>query len=539
MTEIKVLSSLAKVFPTESLSKHYSPKAFSCFSNEKLRFQVALKPRSREILTLSVDCSDSFEVFEVGYEPVLVPVWPESDDNYLSKKPGLYPDILRPLRTDELHLVPGVNTVLYFEVSPRGAGEKTLKASFLDGQGTKVGTADVRYTVLPAELPLGSVICTHWFHTDCLCDEYGFEPFTPDYWRCVENYMRVAAEHSIDSLLVPLFTPALDTCVGAERKTVQLVKVKVEDGEYSFDFDDLRKWIDIAKRSGQEYFEFSHFFTQWGAKHCPKIVAEVNGEEKTIFGWETDSLSEEYVSFLRALASALKPVLKELMIEDRCLFHVSDEPGGDQLEHYKACSAVVNELFGEYKIIDALSDFDFYSKGAIKTPVPSVSHAEEFYGKVEELWTYYCCGPISGNYTNRFIAMPSARTRALGLQMYKYDVRGFLQWGYNYWYTQLSKYRVEPYSTADADKCFPAGDGFVVYPGKNFEPVCSLRLKVFDDAFKDCAALKLLEELAGRKKALEVLESGKKITFSSYPSGEKEFFLLREKINAAIAAALG
>lgn len=44
----------------------------------------------------------------------------------------------------------------------------------------------------------------------------------------------------------------------------------------------LKKWIDISKECGIEYFEISHLFTQWGAKHAPKIMAEENGTDEPI-----------------------------------------------------------------------------------------------------------------------------------------------------------------------------------------------------------------------------------------------------------------
>ena len=85
-------------------------------------------------------------------------------------------------------------------------------------------------------------------------------------------------------LLTPVFTPPLYTAVGGERPTVQLVKVIKENNKYSFDFENFRRYINLCLNCGIEAFEISHFFTQWGAKHAPKIVATVNGKEKQIFG---------------------------------------------------------------------------------------------------------------------------------------------------------------------------------------------------------------------------------------------------------------
>ena len=130
--------------------------------------------------------------------------------------------------------------------------------------------------------------------------------------------------------------------------------------------------------------------------------------------------------------------------------------------------------------------------------------------------------------------MPLQRTRVLGMQMYKYSIKGFLHWALNFWYSQLSKSRVNPYIVSDADGSFPAGDAFVVYPGDDGEPVCSLRLKVFREAFYDLRALKLLESKTGRDNTVEILDSEGGITFSSYPKSEEWHFNKRNQINETI-----
>lgn len=48
----------------------------------------------------------------------------------------------------------------------------------------------------------------------------------------------------MNTLYTPLFTPPLDTAVGKERKTVQLVEVSLDkEGNYTFDFARLQRFI--------------------------------------------------------------------------------------------------------------------------------------------------------------------------------------------------------------------------------------------------------------------------------------------------------
>jgi len=289
---------------------------------------------------------------------------------------------------------------------------------------------------------------------------------------------------------------------------------------------------------GIEYFEMSHLFTQWGAKHAPKIiVTDKKGRKKKAFGWFTKTSSRDYDNFLRCFAKALVPFLEKKGIKDKCFFHISDEPSMEHLKTYKKRSALIAEIFPGFKVIDALSDFAFYETGAVKQPIPCEADIEDFAGKVPELWTYYCCGQGYDNLPNRFIAMPSVRNRILGVLLYKYDCKGFLQWGYNFYNNQYSIDAINPYEITDAGGSFPSGDSFMVYPGCKGEPLASLRLKVFYDAFQDLAALRLLESKIGREKTVEFIENGlvKPLSFTEYPQDAEWLLGLRERINYKVS----
>ena len=107
-------------------------------------------------------------------------------------------------------------------------------------------------------------------------------------------------------ILTPQFTPPLDTAVGKERTTVQLVKVEKTADSYAFDFTDLERWIVMCKKNGIRYFEMSHLFSQWGAVAAPKIVGMVDGAEQVLFGWDTPAAGGEYEKFLRIYLPQLK-----------------------------------------------------------------------------------------------------------------------------------------------------------------------------------------------------------------------------------------
>ncbi len=208
------------------------------------------------------------------------------------------------------------------------------------------------------------------------------------------------------------------------------------------------------------------------------------------------------------------------------------EPGLKVLEQYKKCMNVLKPLLEDYTIIDALSSFDFYSMGIIDTPVPSTYHAEPFIkANLKNPWVYYCGGGRMGT-SDRSISMPSARTRILGVQLYYYNIVGFLHWGYNFYNCCKSYSVLDPYGNPDGFYFTPSGDCFLVYPGENGTAWESLRLNAMREAMDDIRALRLYEEKFGREAAVTLLMEGTngKMTFTEYPSDADYLLNLREKI---------
>lgn len=534
--DIKILSSLAKVF-SDKEPKYKIIDSLSALRNEKTSFQIAYCTDIDMDLNINInsDLGEALKMYCVKEIYSCSGAYPKQDDYTLRREASYYPDLLIP--TDgKLHSTSGKWQSVWIEIASDEllkSGDYPIAIEFKANEKI-ISTADFKVKIINAILPKQTLIFTNWFHTDCLANYYNVEIFSEEYWRIVENYLSLAAEYGMTAVLTPLFTPPLDTMVGGERPTVQLVDVIKTKCGYTFGFDKLERWIAMCDRIGIKYFEMSHFFTQWGAKHAPKVVAEDDGQKRKIFGWRTRAAGNKYSAFIDAFAVELKKFIIEKNIADRCIFHVSDEPAKKFLKHYKKASEIVSRNFGDFPIIDALSDYEFYQNGLIKLPIPSNDHIKPFIGNVPELWTYYCCAQHSQYVSNRFFNMPSQRNRVLGYQLYKFNVKGFLHWGFNYWYTRFSKRAIDPYTVTDAGGAFAAGDSFVVYPGADGKPLSSLRLKVFFDAFQDMRALQLLESLTDRARALSIIENNGELTFTDYPHSEEWQLATRELINCAI-----
>ncbi|MEG0578350.1 MAG: DUF4091 domain-containing protein, partial [Niameybacter sp.] len=121
----------------------------------------------------------------------------------------------------------------------------------------------------------------------------------------------------------------------------------------------------------------------------------------------------------------------------------------------------------------------------------------------------------------------------------KYDIAGFLQWGYNFYNSQFSKEAINPYCVTDAGSAFPSGDAFLVYPGAN-GPVESIRLKVFTEALYDLRAMQLLASLTSKDHVLRLMEASLEtpITFSSYPHDATYLLDFRSTLNKEISKHL-
>lgn len=536
---LTLLSSLEKIMRGEEIPNS-SFNGFSMLNNERKSFQIYIEADCDEISLEIKSDLNCITPYTVEYLPSEYAINEKTADDYVIRsKDGYYPDLLLPAE-DKIKLENGAKTI-WFEIAPTEklkAGKHKIELIVSADNDEKA--VDFEIEIINCSLEKQSLIFTNWFHSDCLMQEYGFEAFSDEYWRVVKSYMAVACEHGMNCILTPLFTPSLDIAVGGERPTVQLIDVTVANGKYAFNFDKLKKWIETAQSCGIEYFEMTHFFTQWGARFAPKIMATVDGEYKQIFGWKTLVISKKYKRFLTEFSAELKRFIEAMGLKNKTLIHVSDEPNASQTFTYRIAANTIKKLFSGYKIIDALSDFKFYKKGLVNTPIPSNDHITPFIENVPELWTYYCCAQDNKYVSNRFFSIPSERNRVLGYQLYKYDVKGFLHWGFNFWNTRYSKMKINPYEITDAGKAFQSGDSYVVYPQKDGTPLCSLRLKVFYDGFQDMMALQTLEKLAGREKALAVLEEGLKqeFTFFDYPHSKEWMLETRERINAAIKASI-
>ena len=543
ITKLIWLDSMAKVFYDEEPVESIEGECPSFFVNEVFSVQLGIKSTDEsdnDLVEIEVDgpLAPFTRLREVVSVPVRYAGKARHTGEYLRKAPGLFPDLLKDIKDGKLRLISGYWQALHFTFDLRNAGKTKLNF----GKNNLIVTIktegneykkEIELEVLRGELPRLSIYHTEWFHADCLADYYGVESLSERHWEIMANFIRHYGKSGMNTILVPTFTPPLDTEVGGERTTVQLVEVHKNGSSYSFIFDKVKRFIDICLESGIEYFEMAHLFTQWGANAAPKVMAYTEGELKKIFGWETDSEGEEYTHFLSFYLPALIKKLDEWGLNGKVFFHLSDEPDENCIEKYSRLRKRIAPFLGDYPILDAVSRYSFVERGIVDRPVPGNNHLEPFLeNKVKGLWTYYCCAQ-GDKVPNRFMSMPSVRNRIMGVLIYYFDIKGFLHWGYNFYNSQYSIEHINPYAVTDAGGAFQAGDAFLVYPGRDGKPEDSLRMMALNEGFQDYRALVKYEEKVGREEVISLIERlfGGKLSMENYPASYKYIEDLRKTIN--------
>ncbi|MBQ7897572.1 MAG: DUF4091 domain-containing protein [Clostridia bacterium] len=450
-------------------------------------------------------------------------------DGYIINEPGMIPDVLIPLEEQNgfVTVKDRDSVTLFVKVNvPENAesGKHEIKVNFegasivLRSKPEVFETAVMTLDVGSAVLDGGAPIYTRWFYADCIAVYHNVEVYSEKHWEFIEKYIAAATEVGINMILTPVHTPPLDTEIDTARPNVQLVDIEKKDNRYVFGFDKLERFVTLAQKHGIKYFEIAHMFSQWGAEKTPNIYVTVNGRLEHMFGWHTTSDSREYISFLGQYVPALREEFEKLGIDENTYFHVSDEPRLEQIEKYKTAMNLIKPYIGKCKTLDALSHYEFYETGLVECPVTIVSELHHFIPhNIENLWAYYCCGP-QVLHTNSLLAMPSYRVQVLGFLLYKFNIKGFLHWGFNYYNAERSKYPLNPYINTSADGSFPSGDGFIVYPGYN-SVYGSIRGEVTYQAIEDMRIATLLEKKIGREKVVEMIDNaaGGEFRFPVYP----------------------
>ena len=467
--------------------------------NERFSFQVLLRHEDNPVkagVTATAEPGWEIRVRNIGYVPVRhanTPVMNNPEDgDYGNGLPGFVPD---PLYDMDSILLPAFETHgFWISVVPPAdakAGQHAIRIQ-ISVEGKDIATLQYKAVLHDIKLkPRKDFHITHWFYADSLVAEYNVRAFSEEFWPICEAYVRNYVAHGLDTLYVPAFTPPLD---GVKLPTQLLVIKRLKKG-YSFDWSLVTRWLQMARKCGITHFEWVHPFTQWGVSSAIRIYEGAQEEEKLLFPDGTPATSPEYKAFLTQFFQELHELLKKEKLLTKSYFHVSDEPHGEEHKaNYQKARAMLKEIAPWMKTMDALTDIVFAKEKLTDLPVPSISTAIDFVKEDIECWCYYCCGP-RGAYLNRLMDTPLAKIGMHGILFYRWPFKGFLHWGFNYWFQSSTRNLLDVYTEQDG-LTWPSwayGDPFQVYPGPDGKPVDSIRWEVFSESLQDYQLLQTLD----------------------------------------------
>ncbi len=544
-----VADSLEKVLPDAEprpLDPGLGPLTFP---RETVAFQIAMKPPPARSLSavgkvaveLRVRGAATAAASRVELVPVSLPAFRPHDGGYLRDAPGLFPDLLRPLAPGEafVPVLAGWSSV-WIEVTADGEARGTLDVA-VSLRSERTGEVLFEHVqpveVLERRLPELGIVHSEWLHADALADRYGVEVFSEEHWRIVEEFLGEARELGVNTVLTPAWTPPLDTAVGHYRTPVQLLDIDEEAGVYTAGFDRLARWLAMCRRLGMQRIELPPFFTQWGAASAAPFLVRSGGAEERRFGWDTAADSPAYRDFLEQLVPRLRAFLDREWGLDRVFFHVSDEPSIANGASYARARAVVADLLDGCTVIDALSDVELVRSGLVDLPVVASDAVRPFAeAGYPPPWVYYCVAQ-QDRVSNRFIAQPAARTRAIGAQLFAGDHPGFLHWGYTFYYDQYSERLVDPFADTCAGGAYPGGDAFLVYPGEGGRPWRSIRFRAIADAMNDHRLLTLASSVLGRDAVEDALGAEGEWSLDWWPRDPEAILRVRKSLAEALRSA--
>ena len=185
--------------------------------------------------------------------------------------PGLVPDPLFPEHTTTIGPLESqsfwITVKVPADIEP---GQKNLAVELTGTIGKEkrqfpLGNLTAALNVHPLVLqPRHDFPVTHWWHADAIYEAYKIEPFGERWWQLVEMHMRDMASHGSNMIIVPLFHQRTEIV----PRPCQLLGINVVSPDhYEFDFTATKRFIDLAKRNGIQYFEFPHLWLYWEVKY--------------------------------------------------------------------------------------------------------------------------------------------------------------------------------------------------------------------------------------------------------------------------------
>lgn len=401
----------------------------------------------------------------------------------------IFPDPL--LEIETIDVLPLSNQPVWLNYTiPRDAkpGQYTsgiILSGEIDGKPFEI-RKQVKARIYDVVLPEQSLWVTNWFSLDpkklqLMNDNKPVEPFSGRYWEIVKAIADKMSNNGQNVYLIP---------------PVQLCRYEMKGIDYSFDFSNFDKMVDLFIKNGNmKRIEGGHLggrLSDWSSPFGIQTPIMKDGKVE----FELRPLDNDTAkAFITQFIPALFKHLKDKKWNDIYMQHIADEPIESNAQSYVDIANEVKRLAPGVEIIEANHSREVQNTIKIWVPQLNFYHTDyDFYterqNKGDEIWFYTCLAP-QGNYANRFLEQPLIQTRLLHWINYRFGATGYLHWGLNYW--NDNPYGETTGINTESGNVLPAGDSWITYPA-NGKLYGSIRLEAMRDGIADYELLKLFEE---------------------------------------------
>jgi hypothetical protein len=407
----------------------------------------------------------------VGSIPLTENAPNQLDEVLVRKAPARFPDYL--MENIQLDVEKGIYQAVWLTVEiPKNADPGKYDASLSVLSGSQVKSLPVELTVYPLTLPdKRHLKVTEWYSTRNFEKLHGIkEKYSGEWFDMLRKYAENLASHRQNIFQVPMNSIEI---------TLQT------DGNVSFDFTRFDQIAQVFWDTGKmDYLETGEL-ARFGEKVW--FSTDIHFKNFQVFDQSNkEQITMKGMDVIPHLLPAFENHLRSKGWLDKTLFHVKDEPTLRNVTAWKETSKVIHKYAPDLVRIDALETTHLFDD--IEIAVPKLDYLAGWLDKYQEaarqgteLWFYTVGIYQARSYPNKTIDMPLIDNRILHWINYRYDLTGFLHWGWNQWTDN-------PFEEVGMH----IGDGWHVYPSKN-GVLNSLRWEQMRNGIQDYEYFWLLE----------------------------------------------
>lgn len=520
-------SCLEKILPNAHSFKEPYDSA-SVLVGEEFGYQIVLysDDEQSELVTFKKNIPLFCKLYLVKSVPVSWPHYKNDPKNdYVIDEPALVPDALVPIDENKALYINNNPMVLWVSVDADFPGNFDL--SFFFSTKTEEVETCFKLHILPNRITRSHFTHVEYIDPHSIAESYRVPLYSDLFWELLVKHFNIAAEYGVDTLVTPIFPAEYD--VYFPLKPVQLVRVKkVNNREFEFNYDLFDSWYFLAQKAGIKNITIPPIFPSFKTLKCPDIEAtEVRTNYKLFDGVEMTS--QEYIAFMRKYLRRFFKHLKEINFDGKVEVQLSCNPQCDDLDLYCQCRNAVFDIIQRYKVADAIVPYHFYDLDYASSPTILLrefkDYCRQFVGDMNVCFDVHTSSEISGFLT----ALSAVRLRALGALIFRYNIVGFFNLGFNYCYAPAGGGHHEP----ENENYLPTGSCSLVYAGPS-GPIPSVRLKLFKYAIQDFRAYRAFENLTNGDITAAMQDKALHITPEQLELTAEQYLAYRERVNRLI-----